>query len=339
MPYARSRPHGPAPWIVALLILLFIPLAAAGTVGTLWAFGKVDPKSWFVSHDPLPPGHIAVPASPAKIPAYTKITREHLIDPATGTLAFVAVPEGEIPKEAFLNPNDVIGRVLKHDKPANYAFTERDFYPKGTRAGLAGAIPPGKRSLLIEVSKVSGVFGLKVGDHIDLVATIPVEMPKGGMTGKFNGGFQAEAQMASMQKLANVRILAQDAVLLTPVTSRQKPTVSKSISQGTTVRNIPVEEVTIALAPDEIAPVTQALATEVNVMCVVRSGQPDDPEAHTDTPGSDPLADITAIDTLSGGKREVIVLPQHSYGLNRHDGHRHSRGGSSRHLDAASNSQ
>ena len=100
------------------------------------------------------------------------------------------------------------------------------------------------------------------------------------------------------------------------------------------VKNIPVEEVVIAVDPAEVAPVTQALATDVDVMCVVRSGRPGDPEADTETPGADPLADITTIDTLSGSKREYVSLPQHNSGADRPAGHPHSHRGPSHHLDA-----
>lgn len=334
MPYARSKSQGISMGLVILLVCVLVPTMAVGAVGTLWAFGKIDLP--FLSRgNQIPEGYVRVLVSRRTIPAYAKISREDVFDAKIGDFASIPVPRTTLTSDVLTDYGQIRGRVINHEKPAGYVFKEEDFYPKGTRAGLAGAIPPGKRSLLLEVSKVSGVYGLKVGDHIDLVATIPVEMPKGGGMGKFNSGFQAEAQMASMQKLANVRVLAQDAVLLTPVTRRQKPTVSKSISQGTMVRNIPVEEVVIAVDPDEVAPVTQALATEVNVMCVVRSGQPGDPEAHTDTPGSEPLADIAAIDTISGGKREWAMLPmQQGFGLNRHLAHPHSHRGSSHHLDA-----
>ncbi len=161
MPYARSRARGSSRWVVVVLVCLFLPLAAAGTVGTLWAFGKVDPIAWFSRRDQLPPGFVPVLASGMKIPAYTKITRDHLIDPKTGRFAFVPVPEGEIPKEAILSPNEVIGRVLNHNKPSSYLFTERDFFPKGTRAGLSGAIPSGKVSLTLERTKIQGIAGLE----------------------------------------------------------------------------------------------------------------------------------------------------------------------------------
>ena len=304
MPYARSKSQGISMGFVILLVCLLVPTVSCGC--HRHAVGLRQDRFAVPFAGKPDSGRVCPRAGDARtIPAYTKIAREDVFDAKIGDFASIPVPRTTLTSDVLTDYGQIRGRVINHEKPAGYVFKEEDFYPKGTRAGLAGAIPPGKRSLLLEVSKVSGVHGLKVGDHIDLVATIPVEMPKGGGMGKFNSGFQAEAQMASMEKLANVRVLAQDAVLLTPVTRRQKPTVSKSISQGTIVRNIPVEEVVIAVDPDEVAPVTQALATEVNVMCVVRSGQPGDPEAHTDTPGSDPLADIAAIDTTLRGQGRV----------------------------------
>jgi hypothetical protein len=248
MPYARSRAQRSSRWIVVVLVCLFLPLAAAGTVGTLWAFGKVDPVAWFVHRDALPPGFVPVLASGVKIPAYTKITRDHLLDPKTGRFAFVAVPEGEVPKEAILSPNEVVGRVLNHDKPSSYLFTERDFFPKGTRAGLSGAIPPGKVSLTLERTKIQGIAGLQQQDRIDLTATIPVEAPKA--SGNLAKGMMQQTQLAQMEKLARVRVLAENAVLI-EFTQHEKAVASRSISQGTQVKRIPVEEVVIAVSPQE----------------------------------------------------------------------------------------
>jgi Flp pilus assembly protein CpaB len=307
MPYARSRSQGLSRWVVTLLVCLLVPLTSAGAVGALWAFGKVDPLSWFSSHDQLPPGYVPVLASGVKIPAYTKITRDHLLDPKTGRWAFVPVREVDIPKEAILSPNDVIGRVLNHDKSSSYVFTERDFFPKGTRAGLSGAIPPGKVSLTLERTKIQGIAGLQQQDRIDLTATIPVETPKGG--GNLAKGFLQETQIAAMEKLARVRVLATNAVLI-EFTQHDKSITSRSISNGTQVKKVPVEEVVLAVDPQEVAPIQEALSTEVTISCVVRSGQPGD--SGVETAGSDPLANITMIDAISGDKREAVVLPNYS---------------------------
>jgi hypothetical protein len=262
----------------------------------------------------IPPGSVAVVVSAPMsdghpIPAYTKLTRNHLWDFKRNRLSCIYLMPDMITKEMIIDLNQILGRVLSHDKPPGYVFTERDFLEKGTRAGLVGGIPAGKRSMTFDATKIDGLFGLQSGDHIDLLATLPIEMPKGGAGGRFSGTLQAEAQMASMQKRARVRPLAEDAVLITPVTIREKPTISRSVSQGTTVRKVPVQEIQIAVEPEEVAPITEALATDVKITCVARSGRPDDPGAASVTPGSDPLSDFHVIDAIIGNKREAVALP------------------------------
>ena len=73
-----------------------------------------------------------------------------------------------------------------------------------------------------------------------------------------------------------------------------------------------MQEIQIAVEPEEVAPITEALATDVNVTCVARSGQPDDPGVASDTPGYDPLSDFHVIDTIIGNKREAIALPMYA---------------------------
>jgi Flp pilus assembly protein CpaB len=309
MPYARSRPQRFPVWVVVLLVIVLIPLTATGAVGTLWAFGKVDPWSWFSNPNRLPEGCVAVMASGMKIPAYTKITRDHLIDPKAGGWAFQPMREPDITKDIILKPTDVIGRVLNHEKPPGYVFTERDFFPKGTRAGLAGAIPPDKVSMTMERNKIQGISGLQPQDRIDLTASIPIEAPKGGNLAK---GFIQETQMAAMEKLARVRVLAKNVILI-EFTQHDKSITSNSITNGSQVKKIPVEEVVIAVNPQEVGSIQEALATGVSVNCVLRSGQPGD--TGVATVGSDPMANITMIDAISGDKREAVVIP--SYGKHR----------------------
>ena len=121
--------------------------------------------------------------------------------------------------------------------------------------------------------------------------------------------FKPKAQIALMEKRARVRSLAQDAVLVTAVIKRDKPTTSRSLQNGTSVRMVPVQEVVVAVDPEEVAPITEAMATEVTVYCVARSGQPEDPAAESKTPGSDPMDDVLMVDTIAGNKHDMTVLP------------------------------
>jgi hypothetical protein len=308
----RSRSQGIPLKSVALLGCVLVPTAALGAVATLWGMGEID-LPFLNRGEQIPAGSVAVVVSAPMpngkpIPAYTKLTRDHVWDAKKGRLACDYLPPEKITKEMIIDLNQILGRVLSHDKPPGYVFTEKDFLEKGTRSGLVGGIPAGKRSMTMDASKIDGLFGLQMGDHIDLIATYPIEMPKGGGD-RLSGGLQAQAQIATMQKRARVRPLAEDAVLITPVTIREKPTISKSLSQGTKVRMIPVQEIQLAVDPEEVPPITEALATDVKIMAIARSGRPEETTLAKDTPGNDPLSDVNVIDAILGNKREHVALP------------------------------
>lgn len=302
MAYARSKSRGLSLGAAIILLLIFVPAAGIGTVGVLWAAGAVDLP--FLSRSKgLKPGEVLVPMSLGKIPAYTKLTRENVY--------MVPVQRERIQPEVILDaPNEIFGQVLDHDKRPDYPFTARDFLPKGTRAGMVAGIPAGKRSLTLAAEKISGIYGLRIGDHIDLLSSVPIDMTKGG--NRLTGGLATQATMATMQKRASVRVLAQDAVLVTPVTTRSKPVTTSSL-KGTHTKNVPVDEVVIAVDPSEVAPIHEAMATDIDVMCVARSGLPDDPGSESITPGSDPLSEVKIVDSLIGSKRESVVLPLSNY--------------------------
>jgi hypothetical protein len=304
----KSHVHSRASFGAGTVVLIVssIVLCGTGIVATLSAMGIVDLP--FLHRNSIPAGWVAVPMSAETIPAYTKLSRLHIMEPKTGVIKYRYLPPGEVSPETIVDHNAIIGRVLKREKPIGYGFTERDFLPKGTRAGMVAGIPAGKRSLTLEAGKLSGVFGLAVGDHIDLLATVPIDSSKGGRVGGLNGTLAAQAQVATMQKRASVRALAQDAVIVSPVTSRNKPTTSNSLTSGKQVRNVPVQEIVIAVDPSEVAPISEALATQVEITCVARSGLPDDPGSVSRTPGADPLSDLKVVDTISGKNRQALVF-------------------------------
>lgn len=309
---ARSRSQGSSLKTAVLLAGVVIPITAVGAVGTLWALGRIDLP--FLSRgEQIPPGAIAVPVSMAlpngkPIAAYTKITRDNVWDPRRNRLSSIYLTPDKITKEMITDLNQILGRVLKHDKAPGYVFTEDDFLPKHTRPGRTAGVPPGRKLMTLDVSKVDGFFGLQLGDHVDLIATFPIEMPKGGGGGgRLSTLLQTEAQMASMEKRARVRPLAQDAVIVTAEHIREKPTISKSLSQGTKVKMIPVQEVDLAVKPEEVGPINEALTTEVKITAIARSGQPgEDPDI--ETPGSDPTGGYPIMDAIVGTKQSMWVF-------------------------------
>ena len=309
----RSMNRRMSPITMLLLMILVLAIAGGGTVAGLYALGAIDLP--FLHREPSHVGMVPVPMSGQMIPAYTKVTRDQLTNLQTHGLNVMWMPKESVSPEMLVDVSKIIGRVMDHDKPADYAFTEKDFLPVGTRSGLVAGIPAGKRSLTLDATKLSGVFNLKTGDHVDLLATVPIDATKltGGKYGSGAGVQAAQARIAAMQKRASVHPLAEDAVVVEPVTTRQKPISSSSITSGTTTRTVPVQEIVIAVEPNEVAPITEAIATQVDIECVARSGLPSDPGAAKETPGSDPLAQVKVIDAIHGKKREALVFSASGY--------------------------
>lgn len=305
----RSRPSGIPTKTVVLLACLLTPVAAVGAIGTLWFTGHIELP--FLSRgERIPPGTIAVPRSSRLIPAYTKLTRDSIMDAQANVKYYYVKPQDAEKNRMLVDVSQIFGRVLKHDKAPGYVFTEDDFLPKNTRPGLSAGVPPGRKLMTLDLSKVDGFYGLHAGDHVDLVSTSAIEMPKGGGGvggGQYGNMLQQEATYAMMQKRARTRILAQDAILVTGEHIRQKPTVSRSLSQGTFVRNIPVQEVDIAVKPDDVPAINEALATEVKITAVAHSGQPGEDDS-VETPGSDPLGDMPVIEAVVGNKKNWYPL-------------------------------
>jgi len=309
MPAKYVPKRAPSMFRRVVLTSLALLIGGGATVGGLWAAGLVELP--FLNAKPvvqgLPPGWVEVPTSGGAIPAYTKLTRDHVWDPKKGHFSVVPLPKEAITPDMIVDRNKIFGRVLDHDKPAGYVFTEADFLPKGTRSGLVAGIPAGKRSLTLEADKLTGIHGLKTGDRIDLLATVPIDAAKNSRS-VGNGAYSVQSQISAMQKRASVRVLAQDAVIVSPVTGRVKQSASSSLMNGKQIKNEPVYEIVIAVDPAEVAPISEALATEIDITCVARSGRPEDEAATVDTPGADPIAEMRVVDAISGDRRESLVL-------------------------------
>jgi len=143
-----------------------------------------------------------------------------------------------------------------------------------------------------------------------------------------------QARITNWMKQATVQVLVQNGHVVEPLTTRQVPISSRTLTQGPITRTKPVQELVIAVAPDEVARLTEAMAVGAEISCVPRSGRPDDPvdsvtpnlkpwspftglgSAPADwgqhgggsslNPGGSPL---TMIESISGSKREIIAVP------------------------------
>lgn len=352
---SRRRPYGP-------LILLTVLIGGLGWVLYLRVSGQPlrDPFGLFsptpepvAAAGPItgptiqPPaeGKVRVLISARAIEPYARVTRDDLFDTRRGAFSFIDLDE------AFVGENDVlvgtsgiVGRVMARAKRPGFAFTEGDFLPKGTRPGLAGGIPPGKRALRIDVELVRGIIGLNPGDRFDLIAARDLESPRpsaavsrAGDGSSFSGVYSdllpksGGAQGPKGSKRARVDVIVQNGVVVSPIETRFIPTSSSSLTAGQVNGTRPVQEMIIALAPPEVAPLMAAIRLEADLTCVARSGHPDDPagsltpgllddEEDAEEPSEDdglptlpagyePL-DMTVIETLVGGERVLTPVPR-----------------------------
>ena len=286
-PNTRRRPL----WRTVLLAFLAIVVGGAGTVATLAGLKVIDLAKLFQKSKPThPAGWVAFPLSARSIPAYTAVTRDFLMNVKTGTLQLDWRPPQDlplVPKGAITETNlgKILNRVTAREKPAGYYFFESDFLPPGTHPGVAGGTPPGKRAITLDAAKLKGVHELKEGDHVNLLASIPVDMPGGhSNSGRFGANVVATPDVALVPKRSLVRPLVEDGVVVSPVTVRNLPTTSASSpTQGATTRNIPVQEIVLAVAPEEVGLLAEAMDMKYQITCVVRSGRPApavSPEAH-----------------------------------------------------------
>lgn len=328
IPASTRRRSAPA------LTAYALPAAAilvVGGGGVLWLGGAFGAKQDGPRPLVQPPGTVAVPLCARPVKAYTKVTRDDLWDAKNGRLAFVFLSPESVTPTMCTKVTDIIGRVLDHDKPAGYVFTEDDFLPKGTRPGVVAGIPAGKRALRLEAEKVQGLIGLQPGDRFDLVATVPVDLsklPGQGATPDVGGAYGAmlarqlalASGAAGGQKQAVVKVVVQSGVVVTPVETRAIPVSTSSLTQGMRTQTRPVQEMVIAIAPEEVAPLTEALAIGAVITCLPRSGRPDDP-AESTTPGLSPdlgqvpgmsaqAPPLTLLDHIDGEERELLAVPQ-----------------------------
>ena len=125
---------------------------------------------------------------------------------------------------------------------------------------------------------------LKEGDHVDLLVSIPVDMPGasrsssgllgGGGSGPSGANVVAAPDTLLLPKRSVVKPLVQDGVVVSPVTARMVPVTNNSLMNGATTRNTRVEEIVLAVAPAEVAPLDEAMDLKHQITCVARSGRP-----------------------------------------------------------------
>jgi Flp pilus assembly protein CpaB len=313
-----------------MMTAIIATIAVVTLTGVLVLTGRLN-LGIGASTQPSAGGLIPVPISAAVIPAYTKITRDNLWNPVAQNFAQIYLRPEQVTPDMLTKVSDILGRVLDHQKAAGYVFTESDFLPKGTRPGLVAGVPGGKRAMRIDLAKIDGLFGLNPGDRFDLVATLPIDANRGAQApfsaaGVYGQQLALQASMTNWMKQATVRVLVQSGVIVEPMMTRQVPVTQSTLTQGLVTRQKPLQEVVIAVEPEEVARLTEAMAVNAEIACVPRSGRPDDP-VNSHTPDLQPwspfsmqanAAGATAspagttlnmVETIRGSSREMVAVP------------------------------
>jgi hypothetical protein len=300
--------------------------------GVLFAFQKDEHDAAQPMRGQVQPaGTVGVLACPRNLPAFTKITREHLL--TRDGLHTVPVVEEAIESNGLFRSDvaglqRLLGRVLRRGKPVNFAFTDSDFLPKGTRPGPSAGIPPGKRGMWIDTSTVPGLVAALAGDSIDLIAarldkTAPAVNTSvlGNLTDPvMKARLETVASRGSDGPEARSWMIARGALVITPTRSRQI-TASGPQRQQPTI----VDEVFLAMEPHEVALFSQALAQDVAILAVPRSGQPvATPTEIEDSKPVDVAAEMRRmltgeaatepvfgmVEVIRGGERQSVTVPR-----------------------------
>ena len=220
----------------------------------------------------------AVPAGPEVLVATRALPVGTIID--AEALRFQRWPEGLVQPAYYIkgkpgvNPQSLIGTVVRNEITAGQPLTQGSLIKPGERGFLAAALGPGMRAVTVAVSATSGVAGFVFpGDRVDIVLTQEVA-----------GGGDGTPLKVSETVLRNVRVLATDqrmdakgedgkAVVqrFSMVTLEATPKIAEKIAVAQTIGSLSLSLRSIA---DNSAELERAIASgEVKVP------ESDDPKA------------------------------------------------------------
>jgi pilus assembly protein CpaB len=95
---------------------------------------------------------------------------------AEGDLVIASVPSESVPRGAFFQSKDVVGRVVIQPLVQRQPILESALAAVGASTAAQGLVPQGMRATTVQVDEVSGVAGLlSPGCHVDVVSAIQDE--------------------------------------------------------------------------------------------------------------------------------------------------------------------
>jgi pilus assembly protein CpaB len=183
---------------VKKLVLLIGALLVAGVTAMM-------AKSMF-SGASAPPAAArpVVPAGPEVLVATRHLPVGTIID--AESFRYQVWPQGLVQPAYFIrgqrgiNPQDLVGTVVRNEISAGQPVTQGSLVRPGERGFLAAALGPGMRAVTVGVSPTSGVAGFVFpGDRVDIVLTHEVD-----------GGGEGQSLRVSETIVRNVRVLATD---------------------------------------------------------------------------------------------------------------------------------
>ena len=145
-----------------------------------------------------------VPAGPEVLVATRHLPVGTIID--AEAFRYQLWPQGLVQPAYFIrgqrgiNPQDLVGTVVRNEITAGQPVTQGALVRPGERGFLAAALGPGMRAVTVGVSPTSGVAGFVFpGDRVDIVLTHEVE-----------GDDDGDSLRVSETIVRNVRVLATD---------------------------------------------------------------------------------------------------------------------------------
>lgn len=282
---ARRRQRGFHPLINFGLAFAVLAGMTGGAYGIAQLIGWL-PVTPIKKVSPSRTGMMPVPKSLVDLKAFEAVTREDIYDLQKGDDSYFWFSKERVARNPdwIVNVEEIVGRVMARDKRPEFVFTEKDFLPRGSRTGLAGGVPEGKQGFFIRADQADGLRLLKMGDRFDLLASLPEESGGAAEYGLLMGGIKALGKKPI--PLSGVRLLVQGGTVValtdgramttqggmafsspsTAATNRSRTTAAAGGSGGG-------EQLAIAIDPEEVVPLTQALGAGLRIHAVARSGQ------------------------------------------------------------------
>lgn len=273
-------------------------LLGVGVTGTLWGMGFFESRAEAISRE----GQIAYPALARPVRAFDAITRDDLLDPRTGQVNVIWLPEDQKNTAMLRDLSKILGRVVSRDKLAGYVLTEADLLPVGTRPGIAAGIPPGKRSITIPVEEVPGLELLHKGDSFDLLAVLPKqeqEVSNIEEAALLGGVKPPDTRSGQLARQTGIKPLVVGGTMVAITQGKNRSTDGAEGLVVSTEQNKkdkePQKYATIAVEPVEVTPLTEAIGLELDLFCVARSGHPDESIEKVDAASFEGLVPVVTL--------------------------------------------